>query len=168
MTKLISGFAALALLTAIVSVTATSAMKEMAGNTELLYEKHLKGLHAADELSTQVALAGRGVRMTLLAKRPEDRREKAAQTRQYLRDVQTQAGQLDQYFVTPEAKQKLAETRDHLPEWVTRLGQANDLAEAGKIDEALAVLETSISGAGKLVAAMQVKTSKRTGPRAKR
>ncbi|MDY3552428.1 methyl-accepting chemotaxis protein [Gemmata sp. JC717] len=154
MTKLISGFAALALLMAIVSATATSAMKDMAGNTEVLYEKHLKGLHAADELSTQVAMGGRGVRMTLLAKRPEDRREKAAQARQYLRDAQAQMGQMDQYFITPEAKQLLADTRTHLPEWASRLGQANDLAEAGKDEEALTVLESSVSGAGKLVAGM--------------
>ncbi|MDY3561542.1 methyl-accepting chemotaxis protein [Gemmata sp. JC673] len=153
-TKLISGFAALALMMAVLSATATSAMKDMAGNTEVLYEKHLKGLHAADELSTTVALAGRGVRMTLLAKRPEDRRERAAQTRQYLRDAQAQMGQMDQYFITPEAKQKLADTRTHLPEWASRLGQANDLAEAGKDEEALAVLESSVSGAGKLVAGM--------------
>ena len=154
MTKLLFGFSVLSALMAGMGYMALSSMGTLQDNTETLYEKHLKGMHAVDETCTSVALSGRGVRMTILSPTPDERRKNADQTRQYLKDVQANMDNVEKTLVTPEAKQKLAEVKPLLAPWIERLGRANTLAEAGRDKEALEVLQSSVAGAGQLVAGM--------------
>ncbi|AMV23738.1 Methyl-accepting chemotaxis protein II [Gemmata sp. SH-PL17] len=154
MTKLLIGFCTLSALMAGMGYMSISNMKTLQDNSETLYEKHLKGMHAIDETCTSVALGGRGVRMTILSDTPEERRKNADQTRQYLRDVQANMDLAEKMLITAEAKQKLAEVKPHLGPWLERLGQANTLAEAGRDKEAREVLKSSVTGAGQLVAGM--------------
>ncbi|AMV28041.1 Methyl-accepting chemotaxis protein II [Gemmata sp. SH-PL17] len=154
MTKLLLGFSALAVLVAGTGYIATSSMQTMNGRSEELYEKHLKGMHAIDETSTSVAMGGRGVRMTILSKTPEERKKNADQARQYLRDVQSHVDAAEQLLVTPDEKQKMADVKALAPAWIERLGSANSLAEAGRDKESLEVLQASAGGANQLVTAM--------------
>ncbi len=154
MTKLLIGFCTLSLLMAGMGYLAVSGMGTMQDNSETLYEKHLKGMHAIDETNTAIALAGRNVRMTILAQAPEERKKNADQTRQYLRNVRTNLDLAEKTLVTAEAKQKLSEIKPLVPQWIDSLGSANNLAEAGRDKEALEVLKSSIVGANQLVAGM--------------
>ncbi|MBP3958897.1 MCP four helix bundle domain-containing protein [Gemmata sp. G18] len=154
MTKLLLGFSALSVLMAVMGYVAISGMGTLQDNSETLYEKHLKGMHAIDETNTSIALAGRNVRMTILAKTPDERRKSADQTRHYLKEVRTNMDLAEKTLISPEAKQKFGEVKPLVAPWIERLDNANTLAEAGRDKEALEALQTSIIGANQLVACM--------------
>ncbi|MBP3955017.1 MCP four helix bundle domain-containing protein [Gemmata sp. G18] len=156
MTKLSLGFCALSLLMAGMGYTAISTMAGMNGNTEILYERHLKCLNAVDETATAVALCEREARITILAKSPEERKREAEHTRQYLRDVRTNMDVVERLLLTPESKHTAEEVRAYMPEWIDRMTRVIALAEEDRDDEALEILQSAVPASDKMVAAMAV------------
>ncbi|QJW98242.1 HAMP domain-containing methyl-accepting chemotaxis protein [Frigoriglobus tundricola] len=153
-TKLLLGFGTVCALMAATGAVALYGMRAIYDNTEVIYEKHLRGLHAVDEANVHLVMIGRACRMTVLAKTPEERKRYRTQADEAAGKFLEGIEHTDQYLVTDAAKRVLNDIRAIAPAWVEEMRAIAQLAEAGRSAEAAERLQATIAPATLIVAKM--------------
>ncbi|MBN9122956.1 MAG: MCP four helix bundle domain-containing protein, partial [Planctomycetes bacterium] len=152
--KLMSAFGLMAALMVVIGAVALDGMRTIGENTEEIYEKHLKGLHAVDEANIHLINGGRAGRMTVLAKTPEERAKYRALTDEEAQKFLDGLDKMDGYLVTEEAKRKLAEIKVAAPPWAEEMRAVARLAEAGRNNEAQDKLQATVAPGAYIVGKM--------------
>ena len=148
--RLVSGFAAVGLLTAAVGWVGLLALTAHGARLDQLYRQDMRAALTAKDLALAVVRVGRTVRQLLLEPQAEERARLAAALDQGLGQADELLGQIGQLR---GAAEQAGQLRSLLPDWRAALGEVTALAKAERMDAARARL------AGSLVTANQITAS---------
>lgn len=145
--KLMTGFAVMALIMAVIGYEGLSATKSMNGMLNTLYEKHMMGLAHIKESQLQIAMIGRDVRKIVLAVDRDEAEQAAQAVEAHFKDLDESLALGEKTLILDEAKATAAKLRETLIQYKTGLKKTIVLALAGKKDQAIAdIAEAGLVG----------------------